>query len=68
MTKQVLVELGERSYPIVIGQNLLSNGEPLARYLKNRNILIVTNETIAPLYLEKVQAMLSDFNCVTPVI
>ncbi|PKG57586.1 MULTISPECIES: 3-dehydroquinate synthase [unclassified Shewanella] len=68
MTKQVLVELGERSYPIVIGQNLLSNGEPLARYLKNKNILIVTNETIAPLYLEKVQAMLSDFVCVTPVI
>ncbi|MFT5790236.1 MAG: 3-dehydroquinate synthase [Shewanella sp.] len=68
MTKHVLVELGERSYPIVIGQNLLSNGEPLARYLKNKNILIVTNETIAPLYLEKVQAMLSDFTCVTPVI
>lgn len=68
MTKQVLVELGERSYPIVIGQNLLSNSEPLARYLKNKNILIVTNETIAPLYLEKVQAMLSDFVCVTPVI
>ncbi len=68
MTKQVLVELGERSYPIVIGQKLLSNGEPLARYLKNKNILIVTNETIAPLYLEKVQAMLSDFSCVTPVI
>lgn len=68
MTKHVLVELGERSYPIAIGQNLLSNSEPLARYLKNKNVLIVTNETIAPLYLQKVQLMLSEFCCVTPVI
>ncbi|GIU40545.1 3-dehydroquinate synthase [Shewanella sairae] len=68
MTKQVLVELGERSYPIEIGQNLFCSSEPLARYLQHKNILIVTNETIAPLYLEKVQAMLSAFACVTPVI
>ncbi|MGS0675640.1 3-dehydroquinate synthase [Shewanella sp. 0m-4] len=68
MTKQVLVELGERSYPIEIGQNLFSSCEPLARYLQHKNILIVTNETIAPLYLEKVEAMLSGFACVTPVI
>ena len=36
MTKQVLVELGERSYPIVIGQKLLSNGEPWLAILKIR--------------------------------
>lgn len=68
MTKQVLVELGKRSYPIEIGQNLLSSSEHLARYLQHKNVLIVTNETIAPLYLQQVEAMLSDFACVTPVI
>ncbi|SQH74847.1 3-dehydroquinate synthase [Shewanella benthica] len=66
--KQIQVELGVRSYPIVIGQNLLTCGEHLARYLQDRKILIVTNDTVAPLYLESLQCLLSDFDCVEPVI
>ena len=52
------VELGERSYPIVIGPNLLSDPALLARHVHGRQVAIVTNTTIAPLYLERVAAPL----------
>ncbi|QFU24776.1 3-dehydroquinate synthase [Shewanella eurypsychrophilus] len=66
--KQIQVELGVRSYPIVIGQDLLSCGEHFARYLQDKKVLIVTNDTIAPLYLESLQSILSNFDCVEPVV
>ncbi|MGI9272343.1 MAG: 3-dehydroquinate synthase [Woeseiaceae bacterium] len=49
------VELGFRSYPIVIGTGLLDGGLDLAEYVHGDDCLIVSNETIAPLYLEKLQ-------------
>jgi len=57
------VDLGERSYPILIGRGLLDDGELLTRYIGTSSgaggkIAIVTNTTIAPLYLEKVAAPL----------
>ncbi len=51
------VDLGERSYPIVIGSHLLENGE-FARYVPGKRVAIVTNTTVAPLYLERLTAML----------
>lgn len=47
------VDLGDRSYPIHIGQNLLSDASLILPYLKRKQIAIVTNTTVAPLYLEK---------------
>lgn len=47
------VPLGDRSYPIYIGQRLLDQGELLRRHIPGKRVLVVTNETIAPLYLEK---------------
>ncbi|UHQ54268.1 3-dehydroquinate synthase [Microbulbifer sp. YPW16] len=47
------VELGERSYPILIGSGLLSEKRYLAPYIRGRQVCVVTNETVAPLYLEK---------------
>jgi 3-dehydroquinate synthase len=52
------VELGNRSYPIHIGQNLLSQAELILPYLKRKQVAIVTNTTVAPLYLEKLAAPL----------
>jgi 3-dehydroquinate synthase len=54
------VELGERSYPIEIGRGLLDDGALLARHIGsgNRKVAIVTNTTVAPLYLDKVVAPL----------
>ena len=68
MTKQIQVELDKRSYSIVIDRNLMSNGEYIAHHLENKKVLIVTNSTIAPLYLEKVQTLLAHSSLAEPVI
>ena len=52
------VELRERSYPIHIGQNLLSNAGLLLPYLKRKQAAVITNTTVAPLYLESISAPL----------
>jgi 3-dehydroquinate synthase len=57
--KQLTVDLGERSYPIYIGDNLLGQGALLQKHITGKSALIVSNETVAPLYLSKVSAMLS---------
>lgn len=47
------VDLGERSYPIYIGRGILQNGELLRKHVPGKRVLVVTNDTIAPLYLER---------------
>lgn len=63
--KILQVELGnhgERSYPIFIGQNLLSQTRLIEPYVKGTQVLIVSNETVAPLYLEKVKKTFSAYD------
>ncbi|SVB92827.1 uncharacterized protein METZ01_LOCUS245681, partial [marine metagenome] len=50
------VELGERSYPIQIEAGLLSQPGLFSAYIKGPLAVIVTNETVAPLYLETAKA------------
>lgn len=60
------VALAERSYPIHIGTGLLDAPSLLAPHLSGHQVMVVTNETVAPLYLERVcQAMpeASDVRC-----
>ena len=45
------VDLGDRSYPIYIGTGLLGEKDLYTPHIKGRQVLIVTNETVAPLYL-----------------
>nr|WP_307727337.1 bifunctional shikimate kinase/3-dehydroquinate synthase AroKB [Massilia litorea] len=52
------VDLGERSYPIAIGPGVLDDGALLARQVGGNKAAIVTNTTVAPLYLDKVAAPL----------
>lgn len=59
---QVLtVNLDERSYPIYIGERLLFKGELLVQHIRGSQVCVVTNETVAPLYLEQLCAVLSDY-------
>ncbi|WP_434050296.1 3-dehydroquinate synthase [Marinobacter salarius] len=53
--RELTVELGDRSYPIVIGQGLLGSYD-LSRFVSGSQVMIVTNETVAPLYLESARA------------
>lgn len=52
------VELADRSYPIYIGKNLLSDASLILPYLKRKHVAIVTNTTVAPLYLVKLSQTL----------
>ena len=58
-TRTINVELGERSYPIVIGSDLLGGNFDLNDHLAGGDCLIVSNETVAPLYLDKLKANLA---------
>lgn len=58
----VNVDLGNRSYPIYIGSGLLNKPELLQRHVHGKKVLIVTNTTVAPLYLDKVVDALTSGN------
>ena len=53
--KTLHLDLGERSYPIYIGTGLLGQAELLTRHIAGKRVAIVTNETVAPLYLERLR-------------
>lgn len=60
--KTLTVDLAERSYPIYIGQQLLDNPELYRPHIAGKQVMVVTNTTVAPIYLERVKAALSDFD------
>jgi len=62
------VELGERSYPIFIGQGLLDKPELLTQHVQGRQVMVVSNDTIAPLYLDRVREIFSDFELATVIL
>ena len=61
------VDLGERSYPILIGEQLIERGEWLTPHIRGKQVAIVTNDTVAPLYLERLMQSLAGYT-VTPVV
>lgn len=56
--RTLTVELGTRSYPIHIGSSLLNDPDLYRPHLRGSQVMIVTNETVAPLYLEPVRQAL----------
>lgn len=56
--RTLTVELGTRSYPIHIGSGLLNDPDLYRPHLRGSQIMIVTNETVAPLYLAPVRQAL----------
>ena len=56
--RTVTVGLGERAYPIHIGDGLLTRADLFLPHLPQRKISVVTNTTVASLYLEKFRATL----------
>lgn len=57
--QQLDVDLGERSYPIFIGRDLLSDPDCYRPFVVGERVMIVSNETVAPLYLDAVRAALA---------
>lgn len=63
------VELANRSYPIHIGRNLISDASLILPHLKRKHVAIVTNTTVAPLYLDVLrQALQAAGVTVIPII
>lgn len=58
-THRIDVDLGDRSYPIIIGRELLGGGFDLSEYVGGTDCLVVSNETVAPLYLDKLRRNLA---------
>ncbi len=66
--KELKVNLGDRSYPIYIGSGLLAKTELLTRHIRSKQVVVVTNVTIAPLYLQKLLDRLGDYVVETVVL
>jgi 3-dehydroquinate synthase len=56
------VELGERSYPILIEANLLDHPEVLTTHLTTNKVVVVTNDVVDPLYFSIVKQALADYD------
>ena len=66
--KTLHVDLGERSYPIHIDRGLLARPELVRPHVAARQVMIVTNETVAPLYLAETRALFNGFRCETVIL
>lgn len=62
------VDLSERSYPIFIGRELLNDQSLISPYVIGKQVVIVTNDTVAPLYLDKALALFSEYQCETVIL
>lgn len=62
------VELGSRGYPILIGEGLLGQRALFEQYVAARDILVVSNTVVAPLYLEALQTSLQPRRVVTTIL
>tara|TARA_R110002050_G_scaffold269917_2_gene412486 strand:- start:17939 stop:19018 length:1080 start_codon:yes stop_codon:yes gene_type:complete len=66
--KTLQVSLGDRSYPIYIGGDLLSQATLLTEHIKGKDVLVVTNTTVAPLYLQSVLDALTGYRCESVIL
>ncbi len=63
------VALDERAYPIHIGCGVLAKAELLVPHIKQKKVVVVSNTTVAPLYLERLRSTLENAGIsVLPVI
>jgi len=66
--RTLTVDLGERAYPIRIGAGLLGRAELLRPCLRGTQAMVVTNEVVAPLYLERLLPALGGLEVETVVL
>ncbi|SMF51549.1 3-dehydroquinate synthase [Alteromonadaceae bacterium Bs31] len=57
------LDLGDRSYPIFIGHNLLANKALFEPYLRSSQVMLVSNTTVEPLYAAQLEQTLSGYSC-----
>ena len=62
------VELEERSYPIYIGRDLFAGSDLLSRHIHGRQVAIVSNETVAPLYVQRIRDALGEVDLISEIV
>ncbi|MCG7915976.1 MAG: 3-dehydroquinate synthase [Candidatus Thiodiazotropha weberae] len=62
------VDLGDRSYPIYIGEGVYAETNHYKEAIPGRQVMVVSNETVAPLYLEQTLNALADFDVATCIL
>lgn len=60
MIETLGVALGDRSYPIHIGSGVLQRAELILPHIEQKKVVVVTNTTVAPLYLEMLRSTLEN--------
>jgi 3-dehydroquinate synthase len=68
LMKKLMVALGDRSYPIYIGSGLLNQEQLYTQHIKSKQVIVITNSTIAPLYLDQVLNNLQNFTVETLIL
>lgn len=66
--RKLNVSLGERTYPILIGPGLIAQAAEIVGRLPSKRVVIISNEVVAPLYLERLQQPLNDHGVRTSTI
>ena len=66
--QQLTVQLGERSYPILIGAGLLDRADLIDTLLPARKVAVVTNTVVSPLYFPQLRRSLGDREVVEVVL
>lgn len=68
MTTRLQVDLGKRSYPIHIGPGLLDQPEIIRPSIPGHQVMVVTSQTLARLYLDRVERTLGEFRIARVVL
>ena len=66
--KTININLEKRSYPIYVGEGLLENYALVKENIPNKKVAIITNDKVAPLYLQKISNILATEKDIIPII
>ena len=59
--KKIFLSTGNNKVPIIIGNGIIST-KLLSTYIKSKNVVIITNETVGKIYLKKIKSCLKNYN------
>jgi 3-dehydroquinate synthase len=66
--KTLTVNLGDRSYPIYIGVELLQNLALIQKHIQTKAVCIVSNTTVSKLYLSELKKSLNDYRVIEVIL
>ena len=66
--KTLTVNLGDRSYPIYIGVELLQDPALIQKHIQTKAVCIVSNNTVSKLYLTQLKKSLNDYRVIEVIL